>query len=79
VRMTLNPPAPPPALMGQRHRARRYSHEMHTLKRHNTENSKQLFPEKELRGNSPNSYSHVSASDLNIPIIDLRILLQKNR
>jgi hypothetical protein len=30
-----------------------------TLQRHNTENSKQMFPEKELRGLSPNSYIHV--------------------
>ncbi len=31
---------------------------------HNTENWKQIFPGKELRGYSPNSYIHVSASDL---------------
>jgi hypothetical protein len=31
--------------------------------RHNTENSKQIFPRKELRGYSPNSYIHVSVSD----------------
>jgi len=35
------------------------------LQRINTENSKQLqFPEKELRGHSPNIHIHVSVSDL---------------
>ncbi len=38
----------------------------HTAK-HNTENSKQIFPEKELRGYSPNYYIHVSVSDLYFP------------
>ncbi len=51
-----------------------------TLQRHNTENSKQIvFPEKELRGHSPNSYIHVSVSDLFIPTVGLPILLQENR
>jgi hypothetical protein len=45
---------------------------------HNTENSKQIFPEKELRGYSPNSYIHVSVSDLYISLIGLFILLQDN-
>ncbi len=31
-------------------------HMYSTQQRHNTENSKQIFPEKELRGYSPNSY-----------------------
>ncbi len=31
-----------------------------TQQRNNTENSKQMFPEKELCGLSPNSYIHVS-------------------
>jgi hypothetical protein len=39
-----------------------------TSQRHNTENSKQIFPEKELRG-----YIHVSLSDLYIPLIGLPI------
>jgi hypothetical protein len=39
----------------------------------------QIFPEKELRGYSPNSYIHVSVSDLYIPVIGLPILLQENR
>jgi hypothetical protein len=42
-------------------------------------NSKQIFPDKELRGHSPNSYIHVSVSDLNIPTIGLPILQQENR
>jgi hypothetical protein len=44
-----------------------------SLQRHNTENSKQIFPGKELRGYSPNSYIHVSVSDLYIPLIGLPI------
>jgi hypothetical protein len=42
-----------------------------TLQRHNTGNSKQIFPGKELRGYSPNSYIHVF-------VRDLFILLQEN-
>ncbi len=38
-----------------------------SLQRHNTKNLKQIFPEKELRGYNPNSYVHVSVSDLYIP------------
>ncbi len=49
-----------------------------TLQRHNTEDSKEIFPEKELRGHSPNLHKHVSVSDLCIPTIDLPILLQEN-
>jgi hypothetical protein len=45
------------------------------LQRRNTENSKQMFPEKELSGLSPNFHIHVSVSDLYIPTIDLPILL----
>jgi hypothetical protein len=48
-----------------------------TLRSHNTENSKQIFPGKELHGYSPNSYIHVSVSDLYIPLTDLPILLQE--
>jgi hypothetical protein len=50
----------------------------HTLQRHNNENSKQIFPEKELRGLSPNFRIHVFVSDLYIPMIGLPILLQEN-
>ncbi len=39
------------------------------LQRTNTENWKQIFPEKELRGHSPNFHIHVSVSDLYIPTI----------
>jgi hypothetical protein len=49
-----------------------------TLQRHNTENLKQIFPEKELRGLSPNFHIHVSVSDLYIPMIGLPILLREN-
>jgi hypothetical protein len=42
-----------------------------TLQRHNTENSKQIFPEKELRGYSPNFLF------MYIPLIGLPILLQE--
>jgi hypothetical protein len=49
-----------------------------TLQRHNTENSKQIFPEKELRALSPNFHIFVSVSDLYIPSIGLPILLQEN-
>ncbi len=45
--------------------------------RTNTENLKHIFPEKELRGYSPNFHIHVSVCDLYIPTIDLPILLQE--
>ncbi len=48
------------------------------LQRHNTENSKQIFPEKELRDLSHNYYIHVSVSDLYITTIGLPFLLQEN-
>ncbi len=51
---------------------------LHTLQRHNTKISKQIFPEKELLGLSPYFYIHVSVSDLYIPKIGLPILLQEN-
>jgi hypothetical protein len=47
-----------------------------TLQRHNAENLKQIFPEKELCGLSPEFHIHVSVSDLNILMIGLPILLQ---
>jgi len=46
------------------------------LQRKNTENLKQIFPEKELCTHRPNFLIHVSVSDLYIPTIDLPILLQ---
>jgi hypothetical protein len=51
---------------------------LHTLQKTNTEISKQIFPEKELRGHSPSFLIHVSVSDLYIPTIDLPILLGIN-
>jgi hypothetical protein len=48
------------------------------VQRHNTEYSKQIFPEKELRGHSPNFHIHVSVNHLYIPTIGLPILLQEN-
>ncbi len=48
------------------------------LQSHNIENSKQIFPEKELRGHIRNFHIHVSVSDLYIPTTDLPILLQEN-
>jgi hypothetical protein len=47
------------------------------LQRTNTENLKQIFPEMELLGLSPNFHIHVFVSDLYIPTIDLPILLQE--
>jgi hypothetical protein len=38
-----------------------------------------VFPEKELRGRSPNFDIHVSVSDLYIPGIGPHIFLQQNR
>jgi hypothetical protein len=38
------------------------------MQRHNTENLKQIFPEKKLLGYSPNFHIHVSVRDLYIPI-----------
>jgi hypothetical protein len=48
------------------------------LQRHNTENSKQIFPEKELRGLSPNFLIHMSVIDYYIPRTGMPILLQEN-
>jgi hypothetical protein len=41
----------------------------YALQRHNTENSKQIFPEKVLCGLTPNVHIHVSMTDLLIPTI----------
>jgi hypothetical protein len=48
-----------------------------TLQRQNTEISKQIFPEKEYRGLSPNFHIHTSVSELHIPTIGLPILLEE--
>jgi hypothetical protein len=49
-----------------------------SLQRHITENSKQIFLEKDLRGLSPNFHIHGSVCDLYIPTIGLPVLLQEN-
>ncbi len=46
-----------------------------TLQRQNAENLKQIFPEKEYRGLSPNFHIHVSVSKLYIPTMCLPVLL----
>ncbi len=48
-----------------------------TLQRQNDENFKQIFPEKEYRGLSPNFHFHVSVSELYIPTMGLPILLEE--
>jgi hypothetical protein len=48
-----------------------------TLQRQKTEISKQIFPEKEYRGLSPNFHIHASVSDLYILTIGLPILLEE--
>jgi hypothetical protein len=47
------------------------------LQRQNTEISKQIFPEKEYRGLSPNFHIHASVNDLYTPTTGLPILLQE--
>ncbi len=48
------------------------------LQRDNIVNSKEIIPEKEMHGLSPNFNIQVSVSDLHIPAIGLPILLLKN-
>jgi hypothetical protein len=45
-----------------------------TLQRQNAENLKQIFPEKEYRGLSPNFHIHVFVSELYIPTMGLPVL-----
>jgi hypothetical protein len=47
------------------------------LQRKNAENWKQIFPEKEYRGLSPNFHIHVSVSELYIPTMELPFLLEE--
>jgi hypothetical protein len=49
----------------------------HALQRQNAENLKQIFPEKEYRGLSPNLDIHVSVSELYIPTMGLPVLLEE--
>ena len=48
-----------------------------TLQRQNAENLKQIFPENEYRGSSPNFHIHVSVSELYIPTMVLPVLLEE--
>ncbi len=48
-----------------------------TAKNQYRKNSKQIFPENELRGHNPTFNIVVSVSDFYIPAIDLPILLQE--
>jgi hypothetical protein len=45
--------------------------------RQNAENLKQIFPEKEYWGLSPNFHIHVSVSELYIPTMGLPVLLKE--
>jgi hypothetical protein len=47
------------------------------LQRQNTEISRQIFPEKEYGGLSPNFHIHACVSDLYISMIGLPILLEE--
>ncbi len=49
----------------------------HTLQRQNAENLKQIFPEKEYQGLSPNLHVHVSVSELYMPMMGLPVLLEE--
>jgi hypothetical protein len=48
-----------------------------SLQGQNTEISKQIFPEKEYRGLSPNFHIHASVSDLYFLTIGLLILMEE--
>jgi hypothetical protein len=48
-----------------------------TTQGQNAENFKQIFPEKEYRGLSPNFHFHVSVSELYIPTMGLPVLLEE--
>jgi hypothetical protein len=52
------------------------SHQL-PLQRQNAENWKQIFPEKEYRGLSPNFHIHVYVSELYIPTMCLPVLLEE--
>jgi hypothetical protein len=49
----------------------------HTLQRKNAEKLKQIFPEKEYQGLSPNFRIHVSVGELFIPTMGLPFLLEE--
>jgi hypothetical protein len=50
---------------------------LRTLQRQNAKNLKQIFPEKEYWGLSPNFHIHVSVSKLYIPTMGLPFLLEE--
>ncbi len=52
-----------------------FIYEKCTLQRENAENFKQIFPEKECRGLSPEFQIHVSVSELYIPTMGLSFLI----
>jgi len=54
-----------------------YKQAAYALQRQNAENLKQIFPEKEYRGLSPNFHIHVSVSELYIPTTGLPVLLEE--
>jgi hypothetical protein len=54
-----------------------YHEQFTALQRQNAENLKQIFPEKEYRGLSPNFHIHVSVSELYIPTMGLPVLLEE--
>jgi hypothetical protein len=47
------------------------------LQRQNTDISKQIFPEKEYRGPSPNFHIHTTVTELYITTMGLPVLLEK--
>ncbi len=55
-----------------------YCTRVSTLQTHNTANSKQILPERELRELNPNFHIHVSDIDLYDTMIVFPILLQEN-
>ncbi len=55
----------------------KYGKMRNTLQKQNAENLKQIFPEKEYWGLSPNFHFHVSVSELYIPTRDLPFLLEE--
>ncbi len=61
----------------QEGRCRFYPSHRPTLQRQNKEILKQIFPEKEYRGLSPNFHIHASVSHLYISTIGLPILLEE--
>ncbi len=58
------------------HSNQRLAHDSAALQRQNAKNLKQIFPEKEYRGLSPNYQIHVSVSELYIPTLGLPFLLE---